>query len=60
MHDQRRKTIKKLAEEKEYISIREIQDLFPDITVMTIHRDLDALEQQGIITRSGAGQGPYA
>ena len=55
MHDQRRKTIKQLAEEKEYISIKELQEIFPDVTVMTIHRDLDALEAQGVITKVRGG-----
>ena len=47
----RQERIKEYIENKSVATIKEIQGLFPDISLMTIHRDLNALELQGIITK---------
>jgi len=47
----RHERIKEYIEEKSVATIKEIQALFPEVSLMTIHRDLTALEEQGIITK---------
>lgn len=47
----RQEKIKAYVESKSVASIKEIQALFPEVSLMTIHRDLTALEQQGVITK---------
>ena len=37
------------------VTIRELQALFPEVSLMTIHRDLDALEADGIIVKVRGG-----
>ena len=58
----RQDRIKEYIEEKNVVTIKELQDLFPDVSLMTIHRDLDALEQSGIVVkfRGGARSVRYA
>lgn len=43
--------IKAYVEKKSVASIKEIQALFPEVSLMTIHRDLTALEEQGVIIK---------
>ena len=47
----RRGRIKEHIEKKGYATIKELQGLFPDVSLMTIHRDLSALEEQKLITK---------
>lgn len=47
----RQEKIKEYIEKKNVASIKEIQALFPEMSLMTIHRDLTSLEEQGIITK---------
>lgn len=42
-------------EEKNIVSIKELQALCPDVSLMTIHRDLQALEDQGIVVKVRGG-----
>lgn len=51
----RRDRIKDYIELKKVVSIREIQELFPEVSLMTIHRDLDALEADGFIVKFRGG-----
>ena len=51
----RQDKIMNLIEENEIVTIKQIQALFPDISVMTIHRDLDALEATGHIVKIRGG-----
>ena len=37
------------------VTIRELQALFPEVSLMTIHRDLDVLEADGIIVKVRGG-----
>ena len=58
----RQDRIKEYIEEKNVVSIKELQELFPDVSLMTIHRDLDVLENTGAIVkfRGGARSVRYA
>ena len=58
----RQDRIKEYIEEKNVVTIRELQDLFPNVSLMTIHRDLDTLEDSGAIVkfRGGARSVRYA
>ena len=51
----RRGQIKDYIEQEKIVSIRQIQQLFPDVSLMTIHRDLDALEEDGYIVKFRGG-----
>ncbi len=55
MNTYRQKKIRALIENSGYASIRELQALIPDVSLMTIHRDLDALEQSGVIVKVRGG-----
>lgn len=56
MHSERRKIIKDLLYSKPFVSLKELIELFPDVSSMTIRRDIDFFEQQGeaIKVRGGA------
>ncbi len=51
----RQDRIKEYIEQKNVVSIKELQAFLPDVSIMTIHRDLDALEQAGIIAKFRGG-----
>ena len=58
----RQDRIKEFIELNNVVTIRQLQDLFPDVSLMTIHRDLDALEAAGVVVkfRGGARSVRYA
>lgn len=51
----RQEQIKKYIESRSYATIKELRDLFPEVSLMTIHRDLTALEEMGIVTKYRGG-----
>lgn len=51
----RRDKLKDYIELQKVVSIRQIQDLFPDVSLMTIHRDLDALAEEGYVVKFRGG-----
>ena len=51
----RRERRKDYIELQKIVSIRQLQDLLPDVSLMTIHRDLDALEEEGYIVKFRGG-----
>ncbi len=51
----RQERIKEYIENRSVATIKELQELIPDVSLMTIHRDLDALEKQGIIAKYRGG-----
>lgn len=51
----RRDKLKDYIELQKVVSIRQIQDLFPEVSLMTIHRDLDALEEEGYVVKFRGG-----
>ena len=58
----RQDRIKDYIEEKNVVTIKELQELFPEVSLMTIHRDLAALVAAGVIVkfRGGARSVRYA
>ena len=55
MNNIRREKIKDYIELKKTATIRELQELFPEVSLMTIHRDLDALVEAGSIVKFRGG-----
>ncbi len=55
MNRLRQDTIRALVENKNIVTIKEIKELFPDVSLMTIHRDLDALEKEGVLSKYRGG-----
>ena len=55
MHEIRQEKMKELIQEREVVTIKELQALFPQVSLMTIHRDLDALTTAGFITKIRGG-----
>ncbi len=51
----RQEQIKDYIEQKNIVTIKQLQALFPDVSLMTIHRDLDALEQSGAVVKFRGG-----
>ena len=62
MNRLRQTKIKEFIELRNVVTIRELQELLPEVSLMTIHRDLDALEAAGTIVkfRGGARSVRYA
>ena len=58
----RQNKLKEYIETRNVATIKELHALFPDVSLMTIHRDLDALEQAGAVVkfRGGARSIRYA
>ncbi len=56
MNSERRKIIKEMLYSKPFVSLKELTELFPKVSGMTIRRDIDYFEQQGeaIKVRGGA------
>jgi DeoR family fructose operon transcriptional repressor len=52
---ERRDAINQLIQSRGEIHINELVDLFPDVSSMTLRRDLEALERQGVIVRTRGG-----
>ena len=55
MYSVRQEQMKQYIESQNVVSIKALQQMFPDVSLMTIHRDLDALEQQGIVVKFRGG-----
>lgn len=51
----RQEQIKKYVESKGVATVKELHALFPGVSLMTLHRDLSALEEMGIITKYRGG-----
>ncbi len=51
----RQEKLKSYIEGKNIATIKELQALFPDISLMTLHRDLNTLESLGIISKYRGG-----
>lgn len=51
----RQEKIKDYIESRSVVTIKELQAFIPDVSLMTIHRDLTALEQQGIVVKCRGG-----
>jgi DeoR/GlpR family transcriptional regulator of sugar metabolism len=55
MNSIRQEQMRAYIEQKNIVTIKELQQLFPDVTLMTIHRDLDALERCGAVVKFRGG-----
>ena len=55
MYSIRQEQIREYIEEKNVVTIKELQALFPNVSLMTIHRDLDALERIGAVVKFRGG-----
>lgn len=55
MYHIRQETMKAFIEANNAVTIRQLQELFPEVSLMTIHRDLDVLEQRGMIVKYRGG-----
>ena len=55
MNSIRLKNICDYIETKQVVTIKELQSLYPDVSLMTIHRDLDVLEESGVIVKVRGG-----
>ena len=55
MYNIRQEQIREYIEEKNIVTIKELQAMFPEVSLMTIHRDLDALEGNGAIIKFRGG-----
>ncbi len=47
--------MKQYIEQENVVTIKALQQMFPDVSLMTIHRDLDALAEQGIVVKFRGG-----
>lgn len=55
MNSIRQKKICDFIESNQIVTIKQLQNLYPDVSLMTIHRDLDALVQNGKIVKVRGG-----
>ena len=55
MHTIRREKIRQFIDKKKEVSIRQLQELCPEVSLMTIHRDLDMLSDEGHIVKFRGG-----
>lgn len=55
MNSIRQEQIRDYIEKNNIVTIKELHVLFPDVSLMTIHRDLDALEAAGDIVKVRGG-----
>ena len=51
----RQEKIRAYVENNNVATIKELQKLLPDVSLMTIHRDLDSLENQGVLAKYRGG-----
>ncbi len=51
----RKESIGKYIQEKGAVTVKELGALYPEVSLMTIHRDLEKLEREGVITRTRGG-----
>ena len=55
MNSIRQKNICDFIESRQIVTIKELQSLYPNVSLMTIHRDLDALVQSGAVVKIRGG-----
>jgi DeoR/GlpR family transcriptional regulator of sugar metabolism len=55
MYSIRQEQMREYIEQKNIVTIKELQALFPDVSLMTVHRDLDALARSGAIVKFRGG-----
>lgn len=56
----RREAIGEYIQNRGPVAVKEIRERFPEVSTMTIHRDLERLEEEGIIVRTRGGAMPVS
>lgn len=51
----RQERIKAFIEDKNVVTIKQLQEMFPEVSLMTIHRDLDMLVEEGVVVKFRGG-----
>ncbi|MBR7122186.1 MAG: DeoR/GlpR transcriptional regulator [Oscillospiraceae bacterium] len=55
MYSIRQEQMREYIENKNVATIKELQSMFPDVSLMTIHRDLDTLQKNGYVVKFRGG-----
>ena len=55
MNNVRRKKICDFIESRQLVTMKDLQKLCPDVSLMTLHRDLDALQEGGAVVKFRGG-----
>lgn len=55
MNQIRQERMRTYIEQKNIVTIKELLELFPEVSLMTIHRDLDALTEAGAVVKFRGG-----
>ena len=55
MNTFRQSQIRDFIEKNYVVTIKQLQELIPNVSLMTIHRDLDTLEQMGVVVKVRGG-----
>ncbi len=55
MNNIRQKKICDFIESRQIVTMKELQNLYPEVSLMTIHRDLDALQEAGAVVKFRGG-----
>lgn len=55
MNQIRLEKMKRYIEQKNVVTVKELQALFPEVSLMTIHRDLDVLTEEGSVVKFRGG-----
>ncbi len=55
MYSIRQEQMREYIEQKNVVTIKHLQELFPNVSLMTIHRDLDALQHSGAVVKFRGG-----
>jgi len=55
MYEMRQEKMSRFIRQHEMVTIKQLQELFPQVSLMTIHRDLDALAAAGLVTKVRGG-----
>ncbi len=55
MNGIRQERLQEYIERRNVVTIRELQTLVPEVSLMTLHRDLDALEKKGVVVKFRGG-----
>ena len=55
MNQMRREQIRVLIEENQVVTIQQLRQMYPNLSLMTIHRDLDTLAREGVLVKFRGG-----
>ena len=55
MYNIRQEQMKAFIEKENMVTVKQLQAMFPAVSLMTVHRDLDVLEESGVIVKFRGG-----